>query len=109
MAGFRAGLLLLASTVVRVCTAQNVTLLNLLSVRFPPRLIDTAECSISLPRYALQRPDIHAPTVYVTINNAAKVAPGLIMITPSSPGATNFDVGPYIYNSQGVCAPEIDV
>ncbi|MCJ1393156.1 hypothetical protein MMC18_006028 [Xylographa bjoerkii] len=76
MPGIRAAALLLASFA--LSQAQNVTLLNLLS-----------------------RPDIQAPTFYVTTSETALLAPGYIMITPSSPGSTNFQNAPYLYNNLG--------
>ena len=59
--------------------------------------------------YTQQRPDILAPTMYVTINDEANVAPGYLMITPNSPGATNFQTAPYIYNMAGVSAPRDEI
>ncbi|MCJ1307949.1 hypothetical protein MMC25_001598 [Agyrium rufum] len=47
------------------------------------------------------RPDILAPVLDVITYNNATTDPGLIFITPSSPGTTNFDAGPKIYNNQG--------
>ncbi|MCJ1283112.1 hypothetical protein MMC26_002439 [Xylographa opegraphella] len=76
MPGIRAVALLLISFA--LSNAQNVTLLNLLS-----------------------RPDLQAPTLYVTKSEPALLAPGYIMITPSSPGTTNFQTAPYIYNNLG--------
>ncbi|MCJ1314946.1 hypothetical protein MMC15_000260 [Xylographa vitiligo] len=69
---------LLLLTSFALSQAQNVTLLNLLS-----------------------RPDLQVPTLYVTKSEPALLAPGYIMITPSTPGKTNFQQAPYIYNSLG--------
>ncbi|MCJ1479307.1 hypothetical protein MMC13_007992 [Lambiella insularis] len=77
MATKRAAALLLTS-LAAVCQAQTVTLLNLLS-----------------------RPDIQAPTVYITTYDTSLTAPGYIFMTPNSPAASNFQYAPYIYNNQG--------
>jgi len=55
----------------------------------------------------LSRPDITAPVLDVITYNPALTGSGYIFLTPSSPGVTNFSVGPKIYNNKGVSCDQI--
>ena len=48
-----------------------------------------------------QRPDMAAPAVTVSINNAGRVSPGYIFLAPFM----STQPGPYIYDSSGVGCP----
>ncbi len=50
-----------------------------------------------------QRPDLAAPALDVSINDAGRVSPGYIFIAPFQTA----QAGPYIYDSNGVGCPSL--
>jgi hypothetical protein len=88
----------------RIMTRSRVKWMNLAmrnNVTTPQSLFQSVRrfvIGVEKAADSTKRPDLHAPLMSVSINNASYVTPGYIFVTPVSAEQG----GPYIYDGAGV-------